>query len=137
MHCPYCGGPVSPGAAQCPRCRADDLTVWPPPPARVDEAVPYEPERSGPGEGAQGFSVGCVSQLAVWCLVALSPFGLFLSQLGEQPAAFHALTFACALAVGGFCALSMRHHAPSFARGIGASMAVTVACLCAALRYWN
>lgn len=135
-HCHHCGGPVPPDAARCPHCRAGGLTVWPPPPARADEAA-ASPERAGPREGVVGFCVGCVSQVAVWCLAALSPFGLFLSQWGEQPAAFHALTFACPLVVGGFCALSMRHHAPAFARGLGLSMAVTLACFGVALGCWR
>ncbi len=135
--CHHCGESVPTLDLACPACGQGDLWVWPPPPVSVAEPVPYELEGTPPPEFQTGLLVGCLSQFFVWCLAVFSPFGLYLSQIGQQPLQFDVLIFACPLAVGMFTYVTMRRHHPAFARGLACSLGVTLGVFLAALALWH
>lgn len=135
--CHHCGESILACDQACAACGLTDLRIWPPPPLGGDEEAPYEWEEKPPSELKMGMLVGGLSQFFVWCLAAFSPFGLYLSQLGQQPLQFDVLVFACPLAVGAFTYVTMRHHHPAFARGLACSSGVTFVFFLAALALWH
>lgn len=134
MQCPNCGQTVEEGKALCPNCGADVPVVWPPAPlGQQPTALPLSPEQVRQ-EIVSGLNSGCMTELATYFTLAFFSFAWVMYAASyRQRFAWHLFCFGIPALVVSIRYWRVRFRRPFFARGLGYSLLITLACLLGAL----
>ena len=131
-HCPNCGEWVDEDENVCANCGVDPDAVWTPP---LEGRVEVLKGRAGSAiEFWAGFVPSCGTGLVIWFIAAFTTFGYAYEDGSvHYGLKYNAICYGAAVLVQTLWYLLARPSHPHSARGVGASVFVTLTCFLGAL----